>query len=1323
MSGIRLVFIFRENLHDEHEGQITWWHEQTHCAFDKLRFSDDNNRSKKIKEHFADKALDWVEENSEEKHLYITNRYDRDRWGGEAVSVFIEELILRNGINNFMNADFADLGELAKLADVIRYAIKYGTEETNRKIKEGYRFGLPTSQPNSMANSVREDSSAFGKKFDRGREGENESVHRDASQGEGVLSDEAQGFYAEEKGTKFSVVTDPALLKELEDGETITMYRAMVEIDGDLYPPMSVYDENGNLREPSKKGIWEQADESLNLTTKEMADIIALENSGEPGIVKIGNGKVWYKKGKKDSGFYFELKKDNGETVPARYNPYFHTSTSAMNDQFKSAWKRPNLVVAEMIVPKSELTSGYRAAGAKDQVGETPWKSGVVNTALPEERQRGVVLTRYAKLGNKVSDAESAKAIAKQLEGTDVKVPFNVVTPGVRDELARLGVEITAPEKNLGKDVYEAYDEWKGKQGETMFSTSNDVEEINARFNEELDSYINGQSKANMMFHVGNPMGVMQHFLPSLPIVMSPRVINKATNTKHDVSVEALHDLPKRISAPIFVFQRDDNALGVLTEIKDNNGKNVCVAIELNKTIQDGGTYLEVNDIRSIHGRDIENLILPIIHNNTLKYVDKEKGLDWLSSASSNYQQEITRQDLVSATKVVEIFENPPIVEQKNAEEGSRFSIVNRNQVGFVSNAMKAVEGIKQDKATPQQWLAMVQKQGGLKACEDKWLGLSEWLKGSDAKTLTKDEVLEFIGENMIQIEEVNYTETADSFNELKEEYENLVREEGFDAANEEMTNRYGDDFYIAFEDLGGELTIANEEAAAALLGSDNIINRTRLDYTTEGLDNKREIALTVPTVESWNSNDEIHFGDAGDGRAVTWIRFGETTDGEGDRVLVIDEIQSKRHQEGREKGYRGPFKVDEQREKELRDELSAVRKRKKDIVPDEIRGISERATYEKSLPEDLKAELKSLRGREQQIVIEITNLTRIPTTIPDAPFDKNWHELAIKRMLRLAAEEGFDKVAWTKGEQQAERYNLGKAFNDIEREDNPNIEGRRFVLNGANLETLQVDENGNIIDSTIEETKNKPLVEVVGKDMAAKMMSLENGDMLEGEDLRIGGEGMKGFYDKMLPSFLNKYGKKWDVKVGEITLPELEESAQKMWSVDVTPEMKESVMEGQTMFSAKRKAPETESVLEEEHQPSVVSSADGAKVLKDLDSLIKDYDENANKRPNTFLGDIAQALGATKHGSNSQYATFETMNGNIVTIRLSNHNARVSTFDNHNEQEGISIVVTAFFFRSISYLCKFIVSFKTNPCRFIPNCVTLFHIDSLVFVFVEAST
>ena len=111
-------------------------------------------------------------------------------------------------------------------------------------------------------------------------------------------------------------------------------------------------------------------------------------------------------------------------------------------------------------------------------------------------------------------------------------------------------------------------------------------------------------------------------------------------------------------------------------------------------------------------------------------------------------------------------------------------------------------------------------------------------------------------------------------------------------------------------------------------------------------------------------------------------------------------------------------------------------------------------------------------------------------------------------------------------------------------------------------------------------------------------------------------------------------------------------------------------------MFSIKdnKKAPETVSV-QDEHLQTVVSSADGAKILKDLDIIIQEFDKN--KRPNTFLEDLAKVLGAKQDGSNSQYATFEAMNGKVFTIRLSNHNAKVSTFDNHDESEGISIVIT----------------------------------------------
>lgn len=112
--------------------------------------------------------------------------------------------------------------------------------------------------------------------------------------------------------------------------------------------------------------------------------------------------------------------------------------------------------------------------------------------------------------------------------------------------------------------------------------------------------------------------------------------------------------------------------------------------------------------------------------------------------------------------------------------------------------------------------------------------------------------------------------------------------------------------------------------------------------------------------------------------------------------------------------------------------------------------------------------------------------------------------------------------------------------------------------------------------------------------------------------------------------------------------------------------------------LSAKRKrALETVSVSrDEKHQPTVVSSADGAKVLKELDNATEKY-ENQSNRPNTFIGDIAKALGAERYGSSSEYATFETKNGQVVTIRLADHNAHTSGFDYSGRDNGISIVIT----------------------------------------------
>src|ERR1039458_856012 len=86
----------------------------------------------------------------------------------------------------------------------------------------------------------------------------------------------------------------------------------------------------------------------------------------------------------------------------------------------------------------------------------------------------------------------------------------------------------------------------------------------------------------------------------------------------------------------------------------------------------------------------------------------------------------------------------------------------------------------------------------------------------------------------------------------------------------------------------------------------------------------------------------------------------------------------------------------------------------------------------------------------------------------------------------------------------------------------------------------------------------------------------------LTGLDLKVGGEGMKGFYDKMLVDYANKFGKKFGARVEERKIPALdhdqeppanepwrESELQSVHSLPITPEMKQSVMtEGVQLFS-----------------------------------------------------------------------------------------------------------------------------------------------------------
>lgn len=271
-------------------------------------------------------------------------------------------------------------------------------------------------------------------------------------------------------------------------------------------------------------------------------------------------------------------------------------------------------------------------------------------------------------------------------------------------------------------------------------------------------------------------------------------------------------------------------------------------------------------------------------------------------------------------------------------------------------------------------------------------------------------------------------------------------------------------------------------------------------------------------------------------------VRFNDRTGPNGEKLLHIEEVQSDWHQAGRKHGYKGDnARQDYIRDKikELVDKRAAIRSKIKEDFeriknsPDDSDDAVDQYSNIKTLHDDIQrgslgnfltleekhlhhnkflngewldsASLdkhRHLLGDRKKVAANHTKfleqylplirewdsavhqemdlrheLSSSSDQPPDAPFKKTWHELALKRMIRWAAEHGYHGITWTPGSEQAKRY-LGQI-------------------------TGHPDEEG--IDENQEKIVN----------------------------------GMHGFYDKIIPTFLNNYGKRFHTQVGITQIPQ----------------------------------------------------------------------------------------------------------------------------------------------------------------------------------------
>jgi hypothetical protein len=284
----------------------------------------------------------------------------------------------------------------------------------------------------------------------------------------------------------------------------------------------------------------------------------------------------------------------------------------------------------------------------------------------------------------------------------------------------------------------------------------------------------------------------------------------------------------------------------------------------------------------------------------------------------------------------------------------------------------------------------------------------------------------------------------------------------------------------------------------------------------------------------------------------VAHMRTNERTLDDGSEGLFVEEFQSDRHQAGRKKGY-----VTTENEKQsASNRIKEIRKLQNELDPNS----EQYKKLESEVPELARTISTDASGR-----------------IADAPFRTTWPIQLFKRALRNAVDGGKDWVGWTVGDTQNERFDLSKSVDSIE------VDARDNTVHDVRV----FEKSGSVIDLEVDggavkygQFAGKRLDEVIGKDMADKILSVSNGTSSEfsGDGLKMGGSGMRGFYDNMLPKEVGKYVKQFGGKVEKADMTqsveadimsgeEAETGSIPIWKVNITPEMRKISQTGQMRF------------------------------------------------------------------------------------------------------------------------------------------------------------
>lgn len=320
-----------------------------------------------------------------------------------------------------------------------------------------------------------------------------------------------------------------------------------------------------------------------------------------------------------------------------------------------------------------------------DKIGE--FTSRVLDSMPKSEREKWV--RKYN--GNEQLAAE--EYVARFAEGYENPSMWEKIKAIFRDLFRNLGIDLKIKDSDLKYILWKAKKTLeKGnaplKKKPVLFrKESNAIENVNQRFNEELDAFEKGEQKDDL--HLGMPGNVLlASGLNDTEMYITSKTL-KDHFKKHGLKVGDIKNLPSALRNPFLVYEWGDKAksLVVITNI-EHGDERITAAIKLERN----GKRLEVNELASVHPKDNRRFINDMLkegkHNieNSLRYVsDKKKALDWLGLVPPKGTASLTKQELDIAN-VIKDFENPTLLEGEISSAIDRLS----DELGVPVNRVKS---------------------------------------------------------------------------------------------------------------------------------------------------------------------------------------------------------------------------------------------------------------------------------------------------------------------------------------------------------------------------------------------------------------------------------------------------------------------------------------------------------------------------------------------------------------------------------------------------------------------------------------------------------